>query len=82
MLEIKRRIDGVLEIVDVLPAPVAPRVVARLKVLAGLLTYKTDIPQEGRIRVAQGELETRISTFPTLYGERAVLRHFPGAGSS
>lgn len=79
-LEVRRRIDGVLELVGELPKSVAPRVVARLKVLAGLLTYKTDIPQEGRIRFAKGEMETRVSTFPTLHGERAVLRHFPAAG--
>ena len=54
--------------------------VARLKVLAELLTYRTDVPQEGRIRGAPGEVEMRLSTFPTLHGEKAVVRLFAGSG--
>ncbi|MGC1720306.1 MAG: ATPase, T2SS/T4P/T4SS family [Isosphaeraceae bacterium] len=53
---------------------------ARLKVLAELLTYRTDVPQEGRIRGAPGEVEMRLSTFPTLHGEKAVVRLFAGSG--
>ncbi len=79
-LEIRRRIDGVLEPVAILPATIAANVVARLKVLANLLTYKNDIPQEGRIRAPRGDVEIRVSTFPTLHGERAAARLFPGSG--
>jgi type II secretory ATPase GspE/PulE/Tfp pilus assembly ATPase PilB-like protein len=79
-LEIRRRIDGVLEPVAILPASIASNVVARLKILANLLTYKNDIPQEGRIRASQGDIEIRVSTFPTLFGERAATRLFPGSG--
>ena len=59
----------------------APNIVARLKVLAELLTYRTDVPQEGRIRGVPGEVEMRLSTFPTLHGEKAVVRALrrPGA---
>jgi type II secretory ATPase GspE/PulE/Tfp pilus assembly ATPase PilB-like protein len=56
-------------------------VIARLKVLADLLTYRTDIPQEGRLRsAAAGNTESRVSTFPTLFGEKAVVRLFVGSG--
>jgi len=75
------RIDGVLQPAGQLPPGVAPNVIARLKVLADLLTYRTDIPQEGRIRAAPGEVEMRLSTFPTLYGEKAVVRLFAASGS-
>lgn len=86
-LEVKLRIDGVLHPAALLPSEVGPRVVGRLKVLAGLLTYCTDRPQEGRLRPADSNLclpdasgmsgvEMRLSTFPTLHGERAVLRLF------
>src|SRR5262249_14756768 len=51
-------------------------VVARLKVLADLLTYRTDVPQEGRVRGDQLAGEIRVSTFPTLHGEKAVVRLF------
>jgi general secretion pathway protein E len=50
-------------------------IVTRLKVLADLLTYRTDVPQEGRIRSEQG-VEMRISTLPTVHGEKAVVRLF------
>ena len=46
------RVDGVLHPVTTLPASISPNVAARLKVLADLLTYRADLPQEGRIRGA------------------------------
>jgi type II secretory ATPase GspE/PulE/Tfp pilus assembly ATPase PilB-like protein len=55
-------------------------VVTRLKVMAELLTYKTDVPQEGRVRGTRDEGEVRVSTFPTLYGEKAVVRLFAASG--
>ncbi len=81
--EISWRRDGVLQPVARFPAEVAPRVTARLKVLSGLLSYRTDIPQEGRLRTAAagpGEHgETRVSTFPCLFGEKTVVRLAVGA---
>ncbi|MDR3637049.1 MAG: GspE/PulE family protein [Isosphaeraceae bacterium] len=79
-LEARWRIDGVLHPAVLLPASVAPNVVARLKVLADLLTYRSDVPQEGRIRGVPGEVEMRVSTFPTLHGEKAVVRLFAEPG--
>jgi general secretion pathway protein E len=78
-LELKYRVDGVLATVVAIPASVAVNVTARLKVLAGLLTYHTDRPQEGRIRLPQDDVEMRVCTFPTLHGERTVVRLFGGA---
>jgi type II secretory ATPase GspE/PulE/Tfp pilus assembly ATPase PilB-like protein len=76
------RVDGVLQPVAEFPGELAPRIVSRLKVLARLLTYQTDVPQEGRLFGESGEMteETRLSTFPTLFGEKAVIRLFVGAG--
>jgi type II secretory ATPase GspE/PulE/Tfp pilus assembly ATPase PilB-like protein len=79
-VEVRFRIDGVLQLAGILPTALAPNVVARLKVLANMVTYRTDIPQEGRIRGAAGEGEMRISTFPTYFGERAVVRMFGASG--
>jgi type II secretory ATPase GspE/PulE/Tfp pilus assembly ATPase PilB-like protein len=73
-LDVRWRIDGVLQHVVRLPQRAAPNVIGRLKVLAGLLTYRNDAPQEGRMRSSPSELEVRVSTFPTLYGEKAVVR--------
>ncbi len=49
-LAMRWRVDGVLHDLATLPKAVAPNVVTRLKVMAELLTYKTDVPQEGRVR--------------------------------
>ena len=78
-LELKYRVDGVLRRSGTFPSSVAANVIARLKVLAELLTYRTDVPQEGRIRTPRTDVEMRVSTFPTLHGERAVVRLFAGA---
>lgn len=80
-LDVLWRVDGVLHPVARLPGRVAPNVVARLKVLADLLTYRADVPQEGRIRGLPGEVEMRVSTFPTLFGEKAVVRLFAASGA-
>ena len=80
-LEIRWRLDGVLQRVGTFPPGEAADVAARLKVMAGLLTYRQDVPQEGRIREAAEGVEMRVSTFPSLHGERAVIRLFAAGGS-
>ncbi len=79
-LDMLWRIDGVLHPVRRF-VKTGPNIVARLKVLAELLTYRTDVPQEGRIRTGNTDIEMRVSTFPTLFGEKAVVRLFVGSGS-
>ncbi len=74
-LEVRFRIDGVLHPTFTLPRELAPNIIARLKVMSELLTYRTDIPQEGSIRV-EGAADRRVSTFPTVHGENAVVRVF------
>ena len=79
-LKVKYRLDGALSPVESLPAAVSENVVARLKVLGGLLTYRNDIPQEGRLELngkASGKVtDVRLAVFPTIYGQRAVVRLF------
>ncbi len=78
-VEIRFRIDGVLHVLGRMPLENSPQIAARLKVFAGLLTYRTDTPQEGRVRSDRIEgvnREMRISTAPSLYGERVVVRFF------
>jgi type II secretory ATPase GspE/PulE/Tfp pilus assembly ATPase PilB-like protein len=72
--------DGVLLPLGRFPRGKTADVVTRLKVLAELLTYRSDVPQEGRIRGTDQEVEMRVSTFPTLHGERAVVRVFASEG--
>lgn len=79
-LVVKFRLDGVLNAIESLPAALADNVVARLKVLGGLLTYRNDIPQEGRLEMSGASAETvsdvRLAIFPTIHGQRAVVRLF------
>ncbi len=79
-LDVRWRIDGVLHPAATLPIGFATNIVSRLKVMADLLTYRNDVPQEGRIRSVPGEVEMRVSTFPTLHGEKAVVRLFAETG--
>ncbi|MCA9266722.1 MAG: Flp pilus assembly complex ATPase component TadA, partial [Planctomycetales bacterium] len=83
-LAVSWRQDGVLHALGTFPSGSAADVVTRLKVLASLLTYRTEVPQEGRIRNhplpdVQGTVDMRVSTFPTIHGERAVVRLFADA---
>ena len=78
-VEVRLRIDGVLATLGAFPIGTQTNVITRLKVIADLLTYRTDLPQEGRVRTADDTLEMRVSTFPTIYGEKAVVRLFQSA---
>jgi type II secretory ATPase GspE/PulE/Tfp pilus assembly ATPase PilB-like protein len=77
-LEIRYRLDGVLHRVAALSRELAPNLAARLKVLAELLTYRLDIPQEGRLAEAAERygVPMRVSTFPLVHGEKVVVRLF------
>lgn len=73
------RLDGVLQLVGTYSTGEAADIVTRLKVLAGLLTYQSDVPQEGRLLESVSGIDMRVSTIPTVFGERAVIRLFGSA---
>jgi type II secretory ATPase GspE/PulE/Tfp pilus assembly ATPase PilB-like protein len=77
------RRDGILEPLETLPSDLHPRVVGRLKALADLLAYRTDVPQEGRIPVDRSPLrsELRVATYPTVNGERVAVRLEAASGA-
>ena len=73
------RIDGVLHDVYELPATIMAAVVARLKILGRLNVAEKRRPQDGRLKTrnAEGaEIELRLSTLPTAFGEKMVMRIF------
>jgi type IV pilus assembly protein PilB len=75
-LRVRFRIDGILhEVAEFLPV-LAPAVVARLKVLASMDIAVHRNPQDGRFSATINgkSLDVRTSTFPTIWGEKAVLR--------
>src|SRR5262249_36480661 len=75
-LHIRLRMDGLLRELERQPRALAASVVSRIKVMAGLDIAERRLPQDGRIRVSvQGkEIDFRVATSPTLYGESVVLR--------
>ena len=77
-LQVCFRVDGVILPSTELPRELGPNIIARLKFLANLLSYRQDIPQEGRIAQVDSleGIEVRVSTFPTIHGERVALRLF------
>ena len=76
-LILRLRIEGTLHEIGQVPRGSQASVAARLKSMAGLLTYREDIPQEGRLTFGVPRREARVVTFPTLHGERTVLRMVP-----
>ncbi|HEX4262801.1 MAG TPA: GspE/PulE family protein [Verrucomicrobiae bacterium] len=79
--EVSFRLDGVISPVDELPEAVADRVLGRIKFLARLKTYQETLPQDGRIDHADigGGNDIRVATYPTVTGEKIVLRLFDSA---
>ncbi|MGD0537590.1 MAG: GspE/PulE family protein [Verrucomicrobiota bacterium] len=72
------RLDGVLTPCRALPAGLAERVFGRIKFLARLKTWQESLPQDGRIDRADSgaEHDIRVATYPTVSGEKIVLRLF------
>jgi type IV pilus assembly protein PilB len=75
-LRIRYRIDGVLQLVAKYPVEIKDAVAARFKVLSNLDIAEKRLPQDGRMKVKfRGrEIDFRVSTVPTIYGEKIVLR--------
>ncbi len=76
---VRFRIDGVLHDIYALPAPVTTAVVSRLKILGRMDVAEKRRPQDGRIKTRsteEGEVELRLSTMPTAFGEKLVMRIF------
>jgi general secretion pathway protein E len=75
---VRLRIDGILHDVHLIPRIVYQAVVSRIKLLSGCNLAEKRKPQDGRIKREQGgrEIELRVSTMPTAFGEKAVLRIF------
>lgn len=73
---VRLRVDGVLHRLLSVPRRMHPAVVSRIKILSGMNIAERRLPQDGRCRlkVSYGEVDVRVSTLPTLYGEKVVMR--------
>lgn len=73
---VRYRIDGILQEKLVLPRTVQDAVVSRIKILSDLKIDEKRIPQDGRFtfRMGDQEVDLRVSTLPTVHGEKVVMR--------
>jgi type IV pilus assembly protein PilB len=75
-MRVRVRIDGRLREIPAPEKKMFLPIISRIKILAGMDIAKTRIPQDGRFDIREGakEVGVRVSTFPTIHGEKAVLR--------
>lgn len=81
-LRVRYRIDGILHEVMAPPKGIQPLLVSRLKIMAGMDIAERRVPQDGRIQlVVEGrEFDFRVSTYPTIFGEKVVMRILDKSG--
>jgi general secretion pathway protein E len=77
------RLDGVMTPASEIPEEFAERVFGRIKFLARLKTYQESLPQDGRIdkSALNSQNDIRVATYPTVTGEKVVLRLFQTANT-
>ena len=75
-LRVRYRVDGILHEVSTIPRKLQPAVISRIKILSSMDIAERRIPQDGRIQVRIGpkQIDMRVSTVPTVYGENVVIR--------
>ncbi|HUJ88871.1 MAG TPA: ATPase, T2SS/T4P/T4SS family [Syntrophorhabdales bacterium] len=73
MMRIRMRVDGRLREMQAPQKKMLLPIISRVKIMAGMDIAKTRIPQDGRFDITK-EVGVRVSTYPTMWGEKAVLR--------
>ena len=75
-LRVRMRIDGVMRSMMSVPKGLQASVISRLKIMGGMDVTERRIPQDGRaaVRVRERNVDLRMSTLPTIYGEKVVVR--------
>ncbi len=75
-IRVRYRVDGILREVFSPPKNLQAAVISRIKILAELDIAETRVPQDGRFRIQLGgkEIDVRVSSLPTAYGENIVMR--------
>ncbi len=76
VLRVRYRIDGILRDVDSPPKRLQTAIISRVKIMSRLNIAENRLPQDGRIklRISGKEIDFRVSTIPTLFGESVVIR--------
>ena len=82
-LRVRMRIDGVMREILTVPKELQSSVISRLKVMSSMDISERRIPQDGRfnVRVRNKDIDLRVSSLPTVYGEKIVLRLLDKSGT-
>jgi len=74
--QVRYRVDGLLRHISYLPPFIHARIISRFKIMGGMDIAESRAPQDGRCRIRMGtsECDLRLSTIPTFYGEKLVVR--------
>ncbi|MBI5746745.1 MAG: type II secretion system ATPase GspE, partial [Nitrospirae bacterium] len=82
LLRIRYRVDGMLHEVMSIPKHLHAGVISRIKIMADLDISEKRVPQDGRIqmRIGEKDIDLRISTLPTIFGEKIVMRLLDKSG--
>ncbi len=75
-LQIRYRVDGILYDMESAPKKVQEAIISRVKIMGKMDIAERRLPQDGRasLKLGEGEVDVRISSIPSSYGERVVLR--------
>ncbi len=75
-LQVRMRIDGLMRNVLTVPRDLQGSVISRLKIMGGMNIAERRVPQDGRanVRIKSRDIDLRLSTLPTIYGESVVVR--------
>lgn len=75
-ISLRIRVDGVLQHVTPPPRSMFSAIISRVKIMSNLDIAERRLPQDGRcmVRIGDKEVDIRVSTFPTMYGEKVVMR--------
>ena len=81
-LSIRMRIDGFLRDILTVPRELQAAVISRMKVMSGLDITERRVPQDGRfnVKIREKDIDLRVSTLPTVYGEKIVARLLDKSG--
>ncbi|CAG1065986.1 Type II secretion system protein E [uncultured bacterium] len=81
-LHVRYRIDGMLNHIETLPRKLHPAIASRIKIMSKLNIAERRLPQDGRLKIktAGKDMDIRVSTVPTLYGESIVMRLLDSKG--
>ena len=82
VMQVRMRIDGLMRDILTVPKDVQASVISRIKIMSSLNIAEHRVPQDGRfnVRIKDKDIDLRISTLPTVYGEKVVARLLDKSG--